>query len=179
MKKVVYLAAVLAAFTLTSVQAQNDDRQGGDPAVFAKRMISNQANAIVKDLNLDDSKAADFKALFTEYKEKEFSLRFSSRGQDRAQKGEGKKEGRRSNISDSKADSLMAVRFEQQEKELQLQKEYYEKFKQQIGAAAAYRVMAAPRQQRPQMNGGPNRQGRGGMPGGRMFGGQDFPGGSF
>lgn len=179
MKKVVYLAAVLAAFTFTGVQAQDEGRQGGDPAEFAKKMISNQADALVKDLDLDESKVADFKTLFTEYKEKELSLRFSGRGQNKAKKGESKKEGKRSKISDSKADSLMTARFEQQEKELQLQKEYYEKFKQQVGAVAAYRVMA-PRQQRPQINGSPNRQWRGGMPGGRMpGGGQDFPGGSF
>lgn len=177
MKKVVYLLAGFAALTFTGVQAQDDGGQGGDPAEFAKKMISNQADALAKDLDLDDSKAADFKTLFTEYKEKEFALKSNDNGAKGKGKKGGKKEAKRPKMSDSQADSLMTARFELQENELKLQKEYYGKLKQQFGAAVAFRVLS-PQQQRPQMNGGPNRQGRGGMPGGGPDN-QGFPGGSF
>ena len=100
------------------------------------------------------------------------ALKFSGK---KEKSNAGKKEkGKREKMTDAKADSLMNASFETQEKELQLRKEYYKKFKAQVGAANAYKVLSP----RPQMMFGPEgrpNNGRGGFGGG----GNGRPGGNF
>ncbi len=76
-------------------------------------------------------------------------------------------------MTDAQADSLMNANFETQEKELQLRKEYYAKFKAQVGAANAWKIFA-PQQMRSGRANGQQNNGRGGFGGG--FGG-GMPGG--
>lgn len=100
------------------------------------------------------------------------ALKFS--GKKAKNNADNKEKGKRKKMTDAKADSLMTASFETQEKELQLRKEYYSKFKAQIGAANAYKVISP----RPQMMFGP--QGRPGNGRGGFGGGRDGrPGGNF
>ena len=145
MKKMIFAVLAFTTVSFSGAWAQDEAKNKTNREEMFKNMVSKQADKLAEDMKLDDSKAADFKKLFEEYKNKEVALKFS-----------GKK-------AKNNAD-----------KELQLRKEYYSKFKAQIGAANAYKVISP----RPQMMFGP--QGRPGNGRGGFGGGRDGrPGGSF
>lgn len=180
MKRMIFAAAVFAAVSVQSVMAQ-DSESKQDKEAAMKEMISKQADGIAKQLGLSEDKTADFKTLFTEYKTKEMALRFAG-----MKKAAGKNIGKKQTLTDEKADSLMNAYLEREASELQLKKEYYSKFKNKIGAAAAYRVLSSRAQMRREGNNGGNSRGgngRGGFGGGQRgvnfgglgnYGGNDF-----
>lgn len=171
MKKMIFMAFVLTAMTFTGAKAQDNGNDGKDRKEIFKEMLTKQAEKLAEDMKLSDDKAADFKTLFQEYKTKEMEMKF---GNATKKKGAGKQEkGKRQEMTDAQADSLMNANFETQEKELQLRKEYYAKFKAQVGAANAWKIFA-PQQMRPGRANGQQNNGRGGFGGG--FGG-GMPGG--
>lgn len=182
MKKMILMAFVLTAITFTGAKAQDNGKDGENREEIFKEMLTKQADKLAEDMKLSDDKAADFKTLFQEYKTKEIKLKFQNA---QNMKGAGKKEkGKRQEMTDAKADSLMTADFETQEQQLQLRKEYYAKFKAQIGAANAWKIFSPQQMMRPGAAGGQqnNRRGGfgggfgGGMPGGEsgMPGGGDF-----
>lgn len=182
MKKMILMAFVLTAITFTGAKAQDNGKDGKNREEIFKEMLTKQADKLAEDMKLSDDKAADFKTLFQEYKTKEMNLKFKD-GQKK--KGAGKQEkGKRQEMTDARADSLMTANFETQEQQLQLRKEYYAKFKAQIGAANAWKIFSPQQMMRPGAAGGQqnNRRGGfgggfgGGMPGGEsgMPGGGDF-----
>ena len=179
MKKLIFAMLALSAFSPKGVLAQEKAKDGQNREEMRKAMVAKQAERLVGEMKLDDSKAADFMKLFEEYKNKEQALRFAGKKEkDGAGKTGRREKGKRAAMTDAKADSLVNASFEKQEKELQLRKEYYAKFKAQVGAANAYKVVMPRPQVMPGMNnraGG--RGGFGGGPGGRP--GENFgaPGG--
>ena len=179
MKKIIFAVVALSAFSLNGASAQENAKNGQNREEMRKAMVSKQAERLVEEMKLDDSKAADFKKLFEEYKNKEIELAFAGRKEKRGSDKAGKQEkGRRAAMTDAKADSLMNASFEKQEKELQLRKEYYAKFKAQVGAANAYKVVMPRPQMMPGMNNRANgRGGFGGGPEGRPGGNFGAPGG--
>lgn len=174
MKKIIFAVLALSAFSLNGALAQENAKDGQDREEMRKKIVSKQAEKFVEEMKLDDSKAADFKKLFEEYKNKEIELAFAGKKENGGSDKAGKREkGKRASMTDAKADSLVNASFEKQEKELQLRKEYYAKFKAQVGAANAYKVVMP----RPQMMPGMNNRagGRGGFGGGS----EGRPGGNF
>lgn len=172
MKKMIFAVLAFTTVSFSGVWAQDEAKNKTNREEMFKNMVSKQADKLAEDMKLDDSKAADFKKLFEEYKNKEVALKFS--GKKAKNNADNKEKGKREKMTDAKADSLMTASFETQEKELQLRKEYYSKFKAKIGAANAYKVISP----RPQMMFGP--QGRPGNGRGGFGGGRDGrPGGSF
>lgn len=179
MKKMFFAVLAFTTVSFSGAWAQDEAKNKTNREEMFKNMVSKQADKLAEDMKLDDSKAADFKKLFEEYKNKEVALKFSGKkAKNNAKKAknnaDNKEKGKRKKMTDAKADSLMTASFETQEKELQLRKEYYSKFKAQIGAANAYKVISP----RPQMMFGP--QGRSGNGRGGFGGGRDGrPGGNF
>lgn len=171
MKKMIFTALVLAT-AFTGVKAQDNDDSQKNREKFRTEMISKQAEQLAEDMKLDDSKVTEFKTLFTEYKTKEMELKFADKKESKARGKQNK--AKREEMTDAKADSVMNANFEKQEKELSLQKEYYAKFKEMLGAANAFKIFSQRPQFGPGMGGGPQMRNRGGNDGG--FGG-DFGGG--
>lgn len=79
MKKMIF--AVLAFTTVSSsgAWAQDEAKNKTNREEMFKNMVSKQADKLAEDMKLDDSKAADFKKLFEEYKNKEVALKFSGK----------------------------------------------------------------------------------------------------
>lgn len=172
MRKMIFAVLAFTTVSFSGAWAQDEAKNKTNREEMLKNMVSKQADKLAEDMKLDDSKATDFKKLFEEYKNKEVALKFS--GKKAKNNADNKEKGKRKKMTDAKADSLMTASFETQEKELQLRKEYYSKFKAQIGAANAYKVISP----RPQMMFGP--QGRPGNGRGGFGGGRDGrPGGNF
>lgn len=172
MKKMIFAVLAFTTVSFSGAWAQDEAKNKTNREEMFKNRVSKQADKLAEDMKLDDSKAADFKKLFEEYKTKAVAVKF---GNKKVKRNAGKQEkGKREKMTDAKADSLMTASFETQEKELQLRKEYYSKFKAKIGAANAYKVISP----RPQMMFGPKGRpgnGRGGFGGGR----DGRPGGNF
>lgn len=183
MKKTFFMALVAATFTFAGASAQEENNSGKDRAEMVKEWISKQADKLAEDLKLDDSRAAAFKKTYTEYRTKEMELRFG--GAAKARQGKGQK-GKRPEITDAKADSIMTASFDRQESELKLKKEYYAKLKSEVGAAAAMKALMPRQQMNRGGQGGGQRGGfgggqRGGFGGGQQggFGGPGNMGGGF
>lgn len=182
MKKIILSALVIVASGFAQVKAQDRPNDGKTPEEFMKEMVSKQADKLAEDMKLESDKATEFKTLFTEYKTQEMSARMP-KAQNGDKKKEGGKKAKRGELTDAQADSLATANFETQEKELQLRKDYYAKFKSLVGAANAYKVVMA-RQQGPRGNqqgrqGGPDGGFGGGRPGGGNFGMPGGGGGDF
>ncbi len=184
MKKFIVAMLALSALTPGVVSAQENAGNEQNREEMRKAMVNKQAERLAEEMKLDDSKAADFKTLFEEYKGEEQALRRTEKKGNTLQNKAGKrKKEKRAIMTDAKADSLANASFERQEKELSLRKEYYGKFKALVGAANAYKVVMPQPRMMPRMNNRAN--GRGafgggpeGMPG-RNFGAPGDMGGDF
>ena len=125
MKKLLFVALALFSYAGTGVMAQeNNSDADNDRKEKAKEFITKQAERMAKNLKLDDAKAKTFTDLLVEYRTQEMELRMSSAANRRQENRK-----KRSQTTDAQADSLIQARFELEQKQLELKKTYYDKFR--------------------------------------------------
>lgn len=147
-------------------QPRQEEQQKPDPEKIAKGMAER--------LMLDDETSTKFVALYEEYLE----ALSDCCGEKDEDKSEAQKEPK-TELTDSEIDEQMTARFEAQEKMLDVQKEYYEKFKKVLTMRQVKQLYDRPNGMRQPHNGGQPQgqpQGahgqQGGQPQGQMPQGQ-------
>ena len=103
---------------------ENNSDADNDRKEKAKEFITKQAERMAKNLKLDDAKTKTFTDLLVEYRTQEMELRMSSAANRRQENRK-----KRSQMTDAQADSLIQARFELEQKQLELKKTYYDKFR--------------------------------------------------
>ncbi len=188
MKRLLIAAFALLISSSANVMAQNSDSDKKNREENMKKMTTEQAQRLAKEMKLDDAKTKTFTDLYVEYRTKEMELRFASMNKANRERGE-KKEGKKAEtMTDAQADSLITATFSRTQKELDLKKEYYEKFRKDFTPSQLVKVFAAQprfdrngaRSNRNGQGGNFNGGGRGGFGGqgnGGGFGGPDMGGG--
>ena len=130
-------------------QPRQEEQQKPDPEKIAKGMASR--------LMLDDETSTKFVALYQEYLE----ALSECCGEKDEDKSEAKNEPKE--LTDSEIDEQMTARFEAQEKMLDVQKEYYDKFKKVLTMRQVMQLYDRPNGMRqPHMGGQPQGQPQGG-----------------
>lgn len=125
MKKLLFVALALFSYAGTGIMAQeNNSDADNDRKEKAKEFITKQAERMAKNLKLDDAKTKTFTDLLVEYRTQEMELRMSSAANRRQENRK-----KRSQMTDAQADSLIQARFELEQKQLELKKTYYDKFR--------------------------------------------------
>lgn len=81
MKKMIFAVLAFTTVSFSGAWAQDEAKNKTNREEMFKNMVSKQADKLAEDMKLDDSKAADFKKLFEEYKNKEVALKFSGKRQ--------------------------------------------------------------------------------------------------
>lgn len=157
-------ALVLLLMTATTSNAQNTNERGRarmNPTELYTRM----ADRLAKEMKLEDDKAETFKVLYLDYQ--------TARQNAANPKGENAENERidMRKLTDAQATELIQKRFQTQEAQLAVDKEYYSKFLEILTPAQAAQIYI----QRGGGRGGMNGQGgRGGRFGGGGFGGGGF-----
>ena len=162
MKTKMMIAAMVLLFATTSVMNAQDNtgdrqRQRMNPTEMYTRM----ADRLVKQMKLDDDKANSFKVLYLDYQ--------TARQNAANPKGE-KAENERidmSKLTDAQATELVQKRFQTQEAQLAVDKEYYPKFLEILTPGQAVQIYIQRGGNRGEGMQGGN---RGGFGGGRQGG---------
>ncbi len=94
-----------------------------------KQRIEMRVQRMQKELNLDDNKAAQFSPLYKEYLQTILSLK---------KQKPGKKDKK---MSDEQIDQLVMSRFDQKEKLIDIQKDYYLKFRKVLSPVQARKAL--------------------------------------
>ncbi|EGG53657.1 conserved domain protein [Paraprevotella xylaniphila YIT 11841] len=128
--------ALLAGSTLSAQEGGNAPRMRTDPGQMAKRMAGK--------LMLDDETSAKFIPLYEEYMQKLAECRIP-----------GKKMGSQAAQSDKDIDENIKARFSAQERRLDVQKSYYDKFKKVLTMRQVQQLY-----ERPDMGSRPRFQGQ-------------------
>ncbi len=167
------LASALMLVSL-SVSAQGDRRERQNNMDITE-IYNRQANRLVRNMKLDDSKKDAFTALYLDYQNARHNA-VNPKGRDQ----EGREQ--RTNfqeLSEEQALELIQKNFERQEKQLAIDKEYLPKFQSILTNAQCAQVFI--NQGGRPAGGGQQRGGRGGFGGGRGGGGfgGGFGGGGF
>jgi hypothetical protein len=168
------LASALMLVSL-SVSAQGDRRERQNNMDITE-IYNRQANRLVRNMKLDDSKKDAFTALYLDYQNARHNA-VNPKGGDQ----EGREQ--RTNfqeLTEEQALELIQKNFERQEKQLAIDKEYLPKFQSILTNAQCAQVFIN-QGGRPAAGGGQQRGGRGGFGGGRGGGGfgGGFGGGGF
>ena len=71
MKKMIFAVLAFTTVSFSGAWAQDKAKNKTNREEMFKNMVSKQADKLAEDMKLDDSKAADFKNIFEEYKNKE------------------------------------------------------------------------------------------------------------
>lgn len=79
MKKMIFAVLAFTTVSFSGAWAQDKAKNKTNREEMFKNMVSKQADKLAEDMKLDDSKAADFKNIFEEYKNKEVALKFSGK----------------------------------------------------------------------------------------------------
>ena len=103
MKKMIFAVLAFTTVSFSGAWAQDEAKNKTNREEMFKNMVSKQADKLAEYMKLDDSKAADFKKLFEEYKNKEVALKFS--GKKAKNNADNKEKGKRKKMTDAKADS--------------------------------------------------------------------------
>ena len=100
MKKMILAVLAFTTVSFSGAWAQDEAKNKTNREEMFKNMVSKQADKLAEDMKLDDSKAADFKKLFEEYKNKEVALKFS--GKKAKNNADNKEKGKRKKMTDAK-----------------------------------------------------------------------------
>lgn len=156
------------AFSLLSVSAFAQDRQGRRERMNTTEVYTRQAERLVKAMKLDDEKKDLFTVLYLDYQ--------AARHNAANPKGESAQDERidMKKITDEQATALIQKRFAQTEAQLAVDKEYYPKFLEILTPTQVAQVYLPQRVARDGQQGGQRPGGFGGRGG---FGGQGGFGG--
>ena len=120
-------AALIAAIFLIAVLPMNinaQDQKGKRPARPSKeQVIEHQYNVAIRELMLDDEKAAKFKTVFTAYQEDFFAIHKKYMP--------GKKKGKKgANESDAEIEKRILNKFAMSREIIDVREKYYNQFRQ-------------------------------------------------
>lgn len=122
MRKFLMICAVALMAVVGTTQAQNNNRQRMSKEDMSK-MLQKRAESQAKMLKLSDSEKEVYVKTAVEYLTKEMEIRQSG-----APKAE-KKEDNKKTLTDAEAEEQIEKNFKQEEEQLKLKREYYQKMK--------------------------------------------------
>jgi ribosomal protein L11 methylase PrmA len=158
--KLIAMVLFLAIGAHLNTWAQNQEQS----TERREQMMKQRAEALAKEMKLDKKQKETFLTLYAEYQKKLNEMRRANRvtpEQDKAKK-----------LTDEEAENRLTARFNAEQKELDIKKEYYNKMKQHFSPVQLYQVFAPAAGARRTSQARPNFNRQGGRGG---FGGQDMP----
>lgn len=137
MKKIMILV-VLALIMSVNAMAQRSSRRNSSVVNMAE-IYNQQAEQLIKDIKVKKDKKDAFTALYLDYQNARFAAA-NPAGNDQARVDEKELK----EVTEENADSLFTVRLERQVKQMEVDKEYYAKFKDLLTASQAAKVFLQP-----------------------------------
>ena len=161
---------MLLMLTATTSNAQNTEGRNQRQRMNPTELYTRMADRLAKEMKLEDDKAETFKVLYLDYQ--------TARQNAANPKGENAENERvdMKKLTDAQATELIQKRFQTQEAQLAVDKEYYPKFLEILTPAQAAQIYIQRGGGRNGMNG---QNGRGGRMGGGGFGGARPDAGGF
>ena len=133
------ILSLIAFLTLTtSVVAQNDNssRRERQTRINMTEVYERQATRLIKDMKLEKDKQDGFTAMYLDYQAARFNAVNPNGGdQEGTELSTDLKE-----LTDENADELVQKNFARQEKQLEVDKEYYKKFLEYLTPSQAARI---------------------------------------
>lgn len=137
MKKIMILV-VLTLIMSVNAMAQRSSRRNSSVVNMAE-IYNQQAEQLIKDIKVKKDKKDAFTALYLDYQNARFAAT-NPAGNDQARVDEKELK----EVTEENADSLFTVRLERQVKQMEVDKEYYAKFKDLLTASQAAKVFLQP-----------------------------------
>lgn len=138
--KSLVIATTFAVFGFTSLSAQEMPQQKDRPRLTPEQLAEHKANEIASQLAFDDATASKFVATYTDYQKEVEAIRQSAPQPLKAD----------SLRSDEETEQSIKAGFENQQKMLDLRKEYYEKYRKFLSPKQIERVYSLDREERNQ-----------------------------
>lgn len=163
------------AFALFAVSVSAQNQQGRRQRMNTTEMYTRQAERLVKQLKIEDDKKDLFTALYLDYQNARHNVANPKGENEKEEKIDLKK------MSDDAAKELVQKQFAQQEAQLAVDKEYYQKFLEMLTPVQVAQIFVTRLGRNAEGFGGRGGFG-GGFPGGGFGGGGfggGFPGGGF
>lgn len=172
MIKKILSAAVVALFVAMPASAQNNSRRNFDASKMTQRMAENLA----KSMDLKDDAETKFIELYKEYQTEKMNITRDINGDKKVDASDKMPDFKK--LNDDEAKKYVEAYFANQQLQLELDKSYYEKFKEILTPSQCAQIFISKRgmpANRANMNRNrPNRNNGFGGPMGGFGGGQDF-----
>jgi len=138
--KTLVAATIMAALGSGNLSAQQMPQQNDRPRLTPEQMAGHKANKIASQLAFDDATTSKFVATYTEYQKEVDAIRKSAPKPTQPD----------SLCSDEETEQRIKAGFDNQQKMLDLSREYYEKYREFLSPKQKERVYSLEREERSQ-----------------------------